>query len=116
MYDTLGAPAAWAGRTSDLSKERIDGPAALFVEPAALGPRLVRIEPVANRNRPAAPRLATVVVEQQLAAVQSAPGGTDTFILSDTIVPVSLRVRIGDVAPQGAYTFVDPVAGRRPAR
>ena len=114
VYDTLDAPVAWAGRTSDLSNERINGPAALFVAPGALGPRLVRIEPVVDRNRPAAARLATVVVEQQLGAVRSAPGVTDTFILSDTLVPVSLRVRIGDVAPQGAYTFVIPSPGGGP--
>jgi signal transduction histidine kinase len=113
VYDSLAAPAAWAGRTSDLIKERINGPAALFVEPGALGPRLVRIEPVIDRNRPAAARL-TVVVEQQLAEVSSAPGATDTFILSDTPVPVALRVRIGDVAPQGAYTFVIPSPGGGP--
>ena len=44
----------------------------------------------------------------------NAPAGTDTFTLADTVVPVSLRVRIGDVAPQGAYTFVIPSPGAGP--
>jgi signal transduction histidine kinase len=114
VYDPVAKPVAWAGRTSDLFKERIDGPAALFVEPGALGPRLVSIQAVAEGSRPAAPRLATVVVEQQLAVVSTVPGETDTFILSDTLVPVALRVRIGDVAPQGPYTFVIPSPGGGP--
>ncbi|MEO8256612.1 MAG: ATP-binding protein [Acidobacteriota bacterium] len=113
VYDPGAMPIAWAGRTSNLFKERITGPAAVFVEPGALGPRLVRIEPVPERNRRSG-RRATVVVEQQLGAVISAPGGTDTFILGDTLVPVALRVRIGDVAPQGAFTFVIPSPGGGP--
>ena len=55
VYDTAGRPLAWAGRVLDLAKERIGGPAALFVAPGALGPRLVRVEPVVD---PAAARRA----------------------------------------------------------
>ncbi len=108
VYDLLDAPIAWAGRTSELSKDRINGPAVLLVAPGSLGPRLVRTEPVIDPSRPTSARVATVVVEQQLGPVHGTPGVADTFIMSDALVPVSLRVRLGDVSPQGAYTFVIP--------
>jgi signal transduction histidine kinase len=108
VYDQDDDPVAWAGRTSELTKQRIDRPAPLFYAPGPLGPRLVRIESVVDRSRPTPARLATVVVERQLGAVHGAPGVADTFILSDALVPVSLRIRVGDVSPGGVYTFVIP--------
>src|SRR6185295_17418417 len=59
-------PIAWGGRASDLPRTLIDGPARLFVAPGALGPRLVRVEPVVDRERTGSPRLATIVVEQEI--------------------------------------------------
>ncbi len=106
--DPLGEPVAWAGRTSELPKERIERSAALLYAPGPLGPRLIRIEPVVDRSRPTGGRLATVVVERQLGAVRGTPGVADTFIISDALVPVSLRLRVGDVAPAVPYTFVIP--------
>ena len=44
VYDAAGEPLAWAGRVSDLPKERVLGPATLLIAPGALGPRLVRID------------------------------------------------------------------------
>jgi signal transduction histidine kinase len=111
IYDGAGAPLAWAGRTSDIPKQRLDGPSVLFVAPDALGPRLVRVQPIVDRSRPTQPRLATVVAEQQLSPVRGAPGLADTFVISTAIVPVSLHVRVGDVSPPpslNAYTFVIP--------
>src|SRR5262245_1280228 len=111
IYNSAGAPLAWAGRTSDIPKQRLDGPSVMFVAPDALGPRLVRIQPVGDRSRPTQPRLATVVAEQQLSPVRGAPGLADTFVISTAIVPVSLHVRVGDVSPppsRNAYTFVIP--------
>src|SRR5215208_6938123 len=67
VYGADGAPIAWAGRVFDLPKERLDGPASLFVAPGAIGPRLVRLEPIVDRAAPsgraATPRAGTVVVE-----------------------------------------------------
>jgi signal transduction histidine kinase len=111
IYDSAGAPLAWAGRTSDIPKQRLDGPSVMFVAPDALGPRLVRVQPIVDRSRPTQPRLATVVAEQQLSPVRGAPGLADTFVISTAIVPVSLHVRVGDVSPppsRNAYTFVIP--------
>src|SRR5437667_605713 len=52
VYDAADAPLGWAGRVSDLPKERINGPAALLVAPGALGPQLIRVEPVSEADRP----------------------------------------------------------------
>jgi signal transduction histidine kinase len=107
VYDgLLDDPVAWAGRTSELPKERIERPAPLLYAPGPLGPRLIRIEPVVDRSRPVPTRLGTVVVERQLGPVRGTPHVADTFIMTDALVPVSLRLRIGDVPPAVAYTFV----------
>ncbi|OLC48580.1 MAG: hypothetical protein AUH43_09205 [Acidobacteria bacterium 13_1_40CM_65_14] len=91
IYDPTAAPLAWAGRVSDLPRARIDGPAALFVAPGALGPRLIRIEPVMNGDRSSAVRLATVVVEQTLGTAAGAPGPADSFVLATSIAPAAVR-------------------------
>ena len=64
VLNSAGVPMAWVGQATDLPRERIDGPRAIFVAPDVNGSRLVRIEPVADPDRPAGPRLATVVSEQ----------------------------------------------------
>jgi hypothetical protein len=92
LYDAGAAPLAWAGRVSDLPRARIDGPSALFVAASALGPRLVRVEPVTDSDRSG--RIATIAVEQTLGTVQSGPGVADTFILSTSLVPVAIRAPI----------------------
>src|SRR5438128_2629351 len=69
VYDADGVPVAWAGRVTDLPRERIDTKAvtaALFVAPSALGPRLVRVETI--------PGVAAIVVEQSLGTTPAAPG------------------------------------------
>src|SRR5262245_42983840 len=66
VLDPTGVPVAWVGEVTDLPRERTDGPRALFVAPDTNGPRLVRIEPVADPERPAGPRLATIVAEQRV--------------------------------------------------
>ena len=117
LYNAALAPVAWAGRTSDLPKERTEGPAALFVTAGALGPRLVRVEPIVDRNRVPATRVATVVVEELLGRTRGAPGLTDTFTVSTSLVPVSLHVRAGTASPvpsQNDYAFVIPSADRGP--
>jgi hypothetical protein len=90
---------------------RIDGPAALFVRPGALGPGLIRVEPVLEGERAPAARLGAIVVEQLLGEVSLAPGAPDTFVLATSLVPVSLSTRVG-VSPTGSpYTFVIPSSG-----
>ena len=116
IYDTANRPVAWAGRVIDLAKQRVSGPAALFVAPGALGPRLVRVEPVGNANRSATLRDATIVVEQSLAGLQPATGlAPDTAVVSTSLVPVTIRTEFdspgtpGDRRlPSGNYAFVIP--------
>jgi signal transduction histidine kinase len=114
IYNPLDQPIAWAGRTSPLPKDRLAGPSILLITRDALGPRLVRIEAVVDRTRPLPARIATIVVEQQLGTVRGTPGTGDTFVISTSLVPVSLHVRVGDVAPQSPYTFVIPSPGGGP--
>ena len=103
VFDIAGEPLAWAGRVSDLPKERVLGPATLLIAPGALGPRLVRIEPVSG----AGARPATIVVEQALGTVQGAPGLSDTFVLPTSLVRVTLRAAAGAPdAPARPFTFV----------
>ncbi|HMJ83284.1 MAG TPA: hypothetical protein VK504_08970, partial [Vicinamibacterales bacterium] len=112
IYDADAAPLAWAGRVSDLPRSRVEGPAALFVAQSALGPRLLRIEPILDRARPGDPGTArwTVVAEQALGNQPESPGLADAFAVSTSIVPVRLRAVIGGSAPppntSGLYTFV----------
>jgi signal transduction histidine kinase len=119
IYDAEASPLAWAGRVSDLPRSRVDGPATLFVAQSALGPRLVRIEPVIDRARPADPRTSkwTIVAEQAIGNEPTAPGLTDTFAVSTSIVSVRLRAIIAGSPPAktpGSFTFVIPAPDGRP--
>jgi signal transduction histidine kinase len=116
VYDAQSRPIAWAGRVSDVAKALITGPSALVAVPGALGPRLVRIDPVSFPSRAtpssaAAARDATIVVEQSLADPQQTPGPADTAIVPTSIVPVSVRSPIAarDYLPSppanGNYSF-----------
>ena len=116
IYDTADRPLAWAGRVSDLAKQRVSGAAALFVAPGALGPRLVRVEPVVDPDRPGSLRDATIVVEQSLAGLQPTPGlAADTAVVSTSLAPVTIHTQFdgpgtaGDRRlATGNYAFVIP--------
>jgi signal transduction histidine kinase len=95
IYDATGTPLAWAGRVSDLTKDQIDGPSALFVAPGTLGPRLLRIEPVVEAARRQTSRSATIVVEHALRPVQSGFDPGDSLTLPTVLAPVRLRVPAG---------------------
>lgn len=94
VYNSAAAPLAWGGRVSELPHARINGPRSLFVAAGALGPRLVRVQPVGERD-PRAARLAAIVAEQVLGEPQPTPGRQDAFIVPTSIAPVSLRARVG---------------------
>jgi signal transduction histidine kinase len=107
-----GQALAWAGRVSDLPRDRREGPSALFVAQSAIGPRLVRIEPVVDVDRPQSPRLATIVVEQVLGRAEGASAPPDTFIVATSIVPARVSALFGGaVPPPDPYRFVIPSAG-----
>ena len=111
VYARDGSPLAWAGRASDLPRDRLDGPQALFVAPGALGPRLVRVEPVVSADRTAPGRPATIVVERLLGSPQGTRVVTDAVIVSTAIAPASLRAHFGDAASRPPYTFLIPSPG-----
>ena len=100
-----GAPVAWSGRVSDLPRERIEGPAALFVAPRG---RLIRLEPIADAARPGSGRLGTIVVEQWLGEDRTVPGADDTLTLPTALGPVSLRAGLGQTTTRSPYTFLIP--------
>jgi signal transduction histidine kinase len=116
IYDTANRPLAWAGRVIDLAKPRVSGPATLFVAPGAMGPRLVRVEPIVDPKRPGSPREATIVVEQSLAGLQPASGlAADAAIVSTSLAPVTIHTQFdgpgtaGDRRSEtGNYAFVIP--------
>ena len=102
VYGDNGVALAWGGRVFDLPKERLEGPSALFVASSAIGPRLVWVEPVS-------PRFGTIVVEQTMGGAEGAPGVSDTFEVSTSIVPVRVRPHIDGTSPPGReFTFVIP--------
>jgi signal transduction histidine kinase len=115
VYDPAGRPLAWAGRVSDLPKTLTTGLSALVTFRGALGPRLVRVEPITVNPRSAtasaSARDATIVVERSLADPQQTPAPADTAVMPTSIVPVIVRTPFAsrDLAPDvpttANYTF-----------
>ena len=106
VYSAAGDPLAWSGRVSNLPPERTLGPEAVFVAPDALGLRLIRVQPVFDSGR-GATRLGSIVVEQLLGAARAAPAA-DTFVLTSSISPISVRAAIGVAERRSDYAFVIP--------
>jgi signal transduction histidine kinase len=110
VYGPAGAPIAWAGRPSDeLRRDRVTGPASLFVAPGPLGPRLVYVLPVFAEDADGH-RVGSIVAERVLSM---APVGrtTDSFTLPTSLVPVSLRARYegaGDSPSPGVILISSP--------
>jgi signal transduction histidine kinase len=94
VYDASNRPLAWAGRVSDLAKQLVSGPAALVMVPGALGPRLVRVEPVEDAGHHDLARDATIVVEESMADLQQAPGLADTAVLATSLAPATIRTPV----------------------
>ena len=94
VYDASNRPLAWAGRVSDLAKQLVSGPPALVMVPGALGPRLVRVEPIEDTGHHDVARDATIVVEQSMANLQQAPGLADTAVLATSLVPATIRTPV----------------------
>jgi signal transduction histidine kinase len=97
-------PLAWWGRVSELPRERIDGPPALFVAPRA---RLIRLEPIVDTTRSGSARIGTIVIEQWLGEDGASIGRGDTVLLPTAIAPVTLRASVG-LATGSPYSFLIP--------
>ena len=108
VYDKFGSKAvAWAGRPSDLPKERVRGPQAWFVTPSPLGLRLVHVLPIGGEDR-----LGVVAVEHPLSPAPA--GGTIAladYELPTSIGPASLRLQYegaGDRPRPNSFTLHAP--------
>ena len=107
VYDGDGMPLAWAGRVSEQPREGLQvgpgrGPiATLLAAPGALGPRLIRVRPLAD---------STIVAEQSLGAEPAQPGATDRIALATPVAPVIVTVAgrsgNGEPAQTDSYAFV----------
>jgi signal transduction histidine kinase len=108
IFDGHQAPLAWSGRPSELPADRVAGPTALFVAPGPLGPRLVYVQPVLDRER----LLATVAAERSLGiAAGPAAESSEGFTVSTTLAPVLLRTRYegaGEGRPRGTFLLTSP--------
>ena len=92
VYDAGGTPLAWAGDVSELERNQIDGASQLFVAAGTLGPRLLRLEPIADTGRRSAGRMATIAVERALGSVQSGGVLGNSLVVASVLAPVTLRL------------------------
>ena len=97
IYGATGRPLAWAGRPSELPRDRVLDGANLFVAHAALGLRLVAVEPIAE-SATNARRLGTVAAEARLSAPDASRQG-ETYVVETAYGPVTFRRSFGDRAP-----------------
>jgi signal transduction histidine kinase len=90
IYDDAGAIRAWSGRAAEIPRDRISGPAALFVAPGPLGLRLVQVAPVLSNGR----RLGTVAAELVISPASALRSLTaEEYEVRTPVAPVSLRAR-----------------------
>ena len=95
-YAADSRPLAWAGRPSELPKDRIGGDEAWFVAQGALGLRLVYAMPVTDAQ---GNRVGTIAAEQSIRPPTSSGAVTrvDQFQFPGELVPVSLELAFEDI-------------------
>ena len=95
-YAPGSRPLAWAGRPSELPKDRLEGDEAWFIAQGALGLRLVYAMPV---NDGAGNRVGTIAAEQSIRPPSSsgAVSRADLFQFPGELVPVSLELAFEDI-------------------
>ena len=94
-YGPGSRPLAWAGRPSELPKDRLEGDEAWFIAQGALGLRLVYAMPVVDAT---GNRVGTIASEQSIRRPTS--GGVnrgDEFQFPGELVPVSLELAFEDI-------------------
>jgi signal transduction histidine kinase len=95
-YAPGNRPLAWAGRPSELPRDRLEGDEAWFITQGALGLRLVYAMPVSDAG---GNRVGTVAAEQAIrppSASGALPRG-DLFQFPGELVPVSLELAFEDI-------------------
>ncbi len=105
VYDTGGNPIAWAGRVSDVPRDRLKPPVNLFVALDPLGPRLVRIDPIPDPGRAGAPRGFVVAEQLVVERTDVAASLSDTFRLPTAVVDVEVSAAPGVAAAATPYAF-----------
>jgi nitrogen fixation/metabolism regulation signal transduction histidine kinase len=120
IYTADGEPIAWAGRTTNLPSDRLEGEEAWFAAPGASGLRLLYVKPVIENGM----RLGTIAVERPVTAgvdtIGQRVGGlqgqnTDAFRFPTWIAEVSMQLRYeGEPTTNGDSTFAieDPSGNR----
>ncbi len=115
VYDSSGLARAWAGRPSEISRDRILGVSAFFVAPGPLGLRLVYVEPIegpgAEGIGPRGARLGSVAAEWVLSSAVGLDPASDGLRLDSSLGPVRLLTRYtgGDLRRSlGAFVLQDP--------
>ena len=95
-YGPGSRPLAWAGRPSELPKDRLEGDEAWFIAQGALGLRLVYAMPVTDA---AGNRIGTIASEQSIRRPASGGGvnRADEFQFPGELVPVSLELAFEDI-------------------
>jgi signal transduction histidine kinase len=97
IYDANGRPLAWAGRPSELPRDRVVDGASLFAVHTPLGLRLVAVEPIAE-SATSARRLGTVAAEARL-SVPAASRQGETYVVETAYGPVTFRRSFVDRDP-----------------
>ena len=105
VYGPTGRPLAWAGRPSELPRDRVLDGANLFVAYAALGLRLVAVEPIAESST-SARRLGTVAAEARLSVPDASRQG-ETYVVETSYGPVTFRRSFGDRDPSANGFVID---------
>src|SRR5262249_37938686 len=95
-YGSGSRPLAWAGRPSELPRDRLDGDEAWFIAQGALGLRLVYVKPVNDAD---GRRVGTVAAEQSIRppARSGAVVRTDQFSYPGELAPVTLELAFEDI-------------------
>jgi signal transduction histidine kinase len=95
-YAPGSRPLAWAGRPSELPKDRLEDDEAWFIAQGALGLRLVYAMPVTDA---AGNRLGTIAAEQSIRRPSSTGpvSRVDEFQFPGELVPVSLELAFEDI-------------------
>ncbi len=107
IYGAGGRPLAWAGRPSELPPQRVQDGANVFVAQAALGLRLVAVEPI-TESATSARRLGTVAAEARL-SVPDASRQDETYVVETGYGPVTFRRSFVDRDPAGnAFVIAGP--------
>ena len=94
-YGPASRPLAWAGRPSEVPKDRLEGDEAWFIAQGALGLRLVYAMPVTDA---AGNRVGTIASEQSIRRPTSTGvARADEFQFPGELVPVSLELAFEDI-------------------